>query len=219
MYCSNCGKNLRTEARFCPNCGASVNHATETHSASADVDKINNNQFDVSWLGENEELGRFWPRFGAYVFDYALAGVGGWIIVGFIVGIFSPDSGFFENISFTADRIFTFSMVIMYHMICLANFSTTLGKKIFGLRVVDETTKKAISTNQAIKRSLSYFLSSLLFGIGFLRIINNPKKQGWHEEIAKTYVVRDTNQTMIPGAILAILTLLLLIYSNAQYFQ
>ncbi len=214
MFCSNCGKKINPESKFCFSCGNKTDSLKIPNTIPNNQIKPTFNSPDLNWLSENEELGKFWPRFGAYIFDYSLAGLGGGLALGLILGFINPDTAFFETLSPTADRYLTFSCVIIYHILCLSFFSTTLGKKIYGLRVVDEITKDKISTPQAIKRSLSYILSSILFGIGFFRIINNPNKQGWHEEIAKTFVVRNKSQSIIPGVILSIIAIIFLISVN-----
>jgi uncharacterized RDD family membrane protein YckC len=41
-----------------------------------------------------------------------------------------------------------------------------------------------------IGRYFAYYLSTILLGLGFLWIIWDPKKQGWHDKLAGTVVVR-----------------------------
>jgi hypothetical protein len=73
---------------------------------------------------------------------------------------------------------------------CWIYTATSPGKWVTRLRVVDATTGKAPTTRQSIVRYLSYFLSALPFGLGFFWIIWDKKKQGWHDKIANTYVIR-----------------------------
>ncbi|MBU2591307.1 MAG: RDD family protein [Nitrospinota bacterium] len=65
----------------------------------------------------------------------------------------------------------------------------TIGKKVFGLRVVGEN-GKALSLKNAILRYLGYLISSVFF-IGFIWASFDEKKQGWHDRLATSYVVRD----------------------------
>jgi hypothetical protein len=67
-------------------------------------------------------------------------------------------------------------------------YGQTLGKLIFGLRVTDYEYNKP-SYFQATIRWLGYFLSAFPFLSGFFWIIWDQSKQGWHDKIAKTYVV------------------------------
>ena len=65
----------------------------------------------------------------------------------------------------------------------------TVGKWICGIRVVG-TDGKTIGFKRAFVRFCSYILSSLPLCLGFFWIIFDKEKQGWHDKIAGTYVVR-----------------------------
>ncbi|MGB0523828.1 MAG: RDD family protein [Flammeovirgaceae bacterium] len=65
----------------------------------------------------------------------------------------------------------------------------TIGKAIFGLRVIYEDGRR-LSFRQAVIRYFSTILSSLALGIGYLMIIFDQKKQALHDRVAKTYVVK-----------------------------
>ncbi len=66
----------------------------------------------------------------------------------------------------------------------------SVGKKLIGLKVIKEDGKYPIGLVDAfIREIIGKFVSSLLLGIGYLIIGFNPKKQGLHDMIAKTYVV------------------------------
>lgn len=68
--------------------------------------------------------------------------------------------------------------------------SATPGKSLFSSRIVDARTGGAPSSGQCIVRYLGYFASLLGLGLGFLQIGLHPRKQGWHDMIAGTVVVR-----------------------------
>lgn len=65
----------------------------------------------------------------------------------------------------------------------------TLGKMALGLRVTDVSGLR-ISYARAIGRYLGKIVSALTFGIGFLLIAFTEKKQGLHDMIAGTLVVK-----------------------------
>lgn len=67
----------------------------------------------------------------------------------------------------------------------------TVGKWLFGLRVVG-TDREPIGYGQALIRWLVMLLTApLLFG--FLRILWNREKRGWHDSLARTWVIRETS--------------------------
>lgn len=66
----------------------------------------------------------------------------------------------------------------------------TLGQALLGLRVV-RTNGKHITLLPAVKRVLGYWISFIALLLGFLWILIDDRRQGWHDKIADTYVVYD----------------------------
>lgn len=65
----------------------------------------------------------------------------------------------------------------------------TLGKRIFGLIVVDGRGRR-ISFGHATLRHFCKLLSWLSIGFGFMLILFNDRRQGLHDQLAGTYVLR-----------------------------
>ncbi len=108
-----------------------------------------------------------------------------------IASIISDDSLFLIKIEDTITLSVTMVFVLLYFSYFGYNFwasGDTIGKRYYGLKVVTKDGKKP-SLKRAIARSLSYWLSSL-FGIGFLWIAVDRNNQGFHDKIARTYVVK-----------------------------
>lgn len=66
----------------------------------------------------------------------------------------------------------------------------TPGKMALSLRVVDAKTGNALTVGQSIGRYLGYFVSTIPLGLGLIWVAFDPKKQGWHDRLAGTVVVR-----------------------------
>lgn len=66
----------------------------------------------------------------------------------------------------------------------------TPGKMLFGLQVRDTKTGQFISVPRALLRYFSYLISYLILCLGFIWAGFDKKKQGWHDKIAKTVVVK-----------------------------
>lgn len=66
----------------------------------------------------------------------------------------------------------------------------TPGKMAIGARIVDATTFGAPSTGQLVIRYLGYFVSTIPLCLGLLWVAFDPRKQGWHDKLAGTVVVR-----------------------------
>jgi len=65
----------------------------------------------------------------------------------------------------------------------------TVGKALLGLRVVDRSGAHP-SAMRSIVRALGYIVSSI-FWVGFIWIAVDPKREGFHDKIARTRVVYD----------------------------
>ena len=68
--------------------------------------------------------------------------------------------------------------------------AATPGKMAMMARIVDAKTGETPSTQQFVIRYFSYLLSTLPLFIGFLWIAFDKRKQGWHDKVAGTLVIR-----------------------------
>jgi uncharacterized RDD family membrane protein YckC len=66
----------------------------------------------------------------------------------------------------------------------------TPGKMLIGARIVDAATGDKPTTAQLIGRYFAYYVSIIPFGLGLLWVAFDPRKQGWHDKLAGTVVVR-----------------------------
>ncbi len=66
----------------------------------------------------------------------------------------------------------------------------TPGKALVGLRVVSQSGEK-LKLRQAIIRVLGYFISGIIFFLGFLVVLVDENRRGWHDRLARTYVLYD----------------------------
>ncbi len=78
----------------------------------------------------------------------------------------------------------------LYRPVCHWRWGMTLGKKIVGLRVVT-TQGERLGFGRACWRDLAYLISSLPLGLGLLWVAWDPQKQGWHDKLAGTYVLKE----------------------------
>ena len=122
----------------------------------------------------------FWIRLLAYIID------------GIIIS--TPFNFLFASVCYDLDVCGALNeLKVAVTAIYLLAFWTlkgaTPGGMICKLRIVDETGNK-ITARHAALRLLGYFLSTIALGIGFIWIGFDEKKQGWHDKIAKTYVIK-----------------------------
>jgi len=64
--------------------------------------------------------------------------------------------------------------------------------------VVDARTGGPLSVSQAILRYLGYFVSTIPLCLGLLWVGFDARKQGWHDKIAGTVVVRSKHRMPTP---------------------
>ncbi|HQU14538.1 MAG: hypothetical protein B7Z66_02735 [Chromatiales bacterium 21-64-14] len=70
-------------------------------------------------------------------------------------------------------------------------FLGTPGKLLLGCQVVDARTRARLGIRQATVRYFAYLASILPFGLGFLWIGWDRRKQGFHDKIAGSVVIRE----------------------------
>jgi uncharacterized RDD family membrane protein YckC len=73
----------------------------------------------------------------------------------------------------------------------------TPGKRVMGLRIV-RTDGKRVGFGNALRRVLGFFVSSILF-LGFMWILFDNRRQGFHDKIAGTFVVYSWPEKELQG--------------------
>jgi len=81
-------------------------------------------------------------------------------------------------------------LILGYFSFFHGAWGQTIGKMIFGLRVV-QTDGQPVSFSRALTRTLAYALSAIPFFLGFFWVGFTSSKRSWHDAIAGTMVVRE----------------------------
>jgi len=68
-------------------------------------------------------------------------------------------------------------------------YGQTLGQRLFGLRVLT-THGEELGYLNAFFRFVTTCFAAGLLGLGILWIAVDPNKQGWHDKVARTVIVR-----------------------------
>ncbi len=89
-----------------------------------------------------------------------------------------------------ADLFVSWGLPIIAVVLIWTARDRTLGKMAISAVVLDERTSAPPTTFQHIGRYFGYFLAAIPFGLGLLWIAFDPRKQGWHDKLAGTIVVR-----------------------------
>jgi uncharacterized RDD family membrane protein YckC len=64
----------------------------------------------------------------------------------------------------------------------------TPGKQVLGLKIV-RTRQQQLGWGRAIVRFIGYWISAIVFFLGFLWVLVDGRRQGWHDKLADTFVV------------------------------
>ncbi len=167
MFCPDCGQDNPGEARFCGVCGAALEGSSLAEPVGMET--------AVAVVG----YAGFWIRFAAWIID--------WVIVWFGIGALSALTRF--------GGVYTVSLPVvllgpLYFVLLTGLQGQTLGKMAAGIRVVGRDGKAPGLGYAALREIVGKFISGLVFLLGFLWIGLDGKKQGWHDKIAGTHVVR-----------------------------
>ena len=68
--------------------------------------------------------------------------------------------------------------------------SATPGKMLLGLKVISLGENQKLSSGQAVARYIGYYLSTIVLMLGFIWVAFDSRKQGWHDKLTNTAVIR-----------------------------
>lgn len=140
----------------------------------------------------------FWKRLVAYIIDSILLMLVLAPITYLLMGDMSPQA---MNDPVMVDGMLAsiglLPMVLLYVLpIALiigfwAYKQATPGKMLFSAKIVDAKTGEKPDTMQCVVRYIGYIISTIPLCLGFLWIAFDAKKQGWHDKISGTVVIKD----------------------------
>jgi uncharacterized RDD family membrane protein YckC len=125
----------------------------------------------------------FWIRFVAILID------------SIIIGIVNSALAAILNLNTNGRSGLQLLLGLIYYVYFWSSASPwpgqTIGSKLLNLRVV-RTDGSDLTISQALIRYVGFFISGICLGIGFIWAAFDANKQGWHDKIAGTYVVKTT---------------------------
>ena len=144
---------------------------------------------------ENKEYAGFWIRCGAALIDMVVLIIIIVIPLIFIYGeaLLTEDKSIHGFWDLMLSYIVPFFGTLWFWL----KYRGTPGKMATKLEIVDAVTGNSMSTGQAIGRYFAYILSTIPFGLGFIWIGIDKRKQGWHDKLASTVVVRNLHKEAV----------------------
>jgi uncharacterized RDD family membrane protein YckC len=144
---------------------------------------------------DGKEYAGFWIRFGAMLID----------LVVMIIVLYIPLTIIYGEEYWIGEQfIYGFWDVILGYIVPIVvtiwfwlRYSGTPGKMATKLRIVDAATGNKMTTGQAIGRYFAYTIAILPLCLGLIWVGIDKKKQGWHDKLAGTVVIRDTGKQSV----------------------
>ena len=145
---------------------------------------------------EGMEYVGFWARTGATIIDWLLLLA---IVTPLLVSIYGWD--YFDSeewLAGPADFLITWVFPAVATVMFWAYKRATPGKMVVSAQIVDARTGEAASIGQLIGRYLAYFVSFIPLFLGIVWVAFDDRKQGWHDKLAGTVVIRPRNRSPRP---------------------
>lgn len=149
---------------------------------NAEVLNPNQNETNYHYIG-------FWARVLASILDNIWMGVFILILLVVLAQIglleFSLENS--SGLEILIQVLVPFSLI----MFLWNRYASTPGKMIFKAKILDADTFEPVPPGRLFLRYVGYIISTLPAMLGFIWIAFDGKKQGFHDKIARTVVVRE----------------------------
>ncbi len=210
LYCYKCGLKLpdaeAQNKKICQGCKA-PNSPTSQYCYKCGL-KLSE-QIAVSGVFTGK-YGGFWMRLAAYLIDGVIIGIANFIVMAIIASaVFGSVAGYLDKLMSYSSPDYQFigtmlgSFLLFYGLSCLASmvinaayytiaigkWGKTIGKAALGLKVLNADGSR-VSYARAFGRYWARLLNSFTLDIGYIVIAFTDKKQGIHDFICNTIVIK-----------------------------
>lgn len=146
---------------------------------------------------EDLEYVGFWPRVGAALIDTLLLLFVTAPLVTLVYGRqYWSSTDWFQG---PADFLINWFLPAVAVVLFWIYRQATPGKIAIGARIVDARTGARPGTGQLVGRYLAYYVSIIPLMLGIFWVAFDPRKQGWHDKLAGTVVVRARRRGSAPS--------------------
>lgn len=136
---------------------------------------------------ESRRYAGFWIRVLASIIDSIIM----LIITGPLLYAFYGTEAFLseELVQGTAHVIISYIFPLVFTITLWVTYGGTPGKRMLGLKVIDQITGENLSVGKSLIRYIGYLVSTIILMIGFIMVAFTQKKQGLHDLMAGSIVV------------------------------
>jgi uncharacterized RDD family membrane protein YckC len=208
FFCNKCGAQNAAGSQFCSRCGAPTAPVSSAFPAPPGSPNFAPPNFAPAYPAPvapytvaapvaRVGYGGFWIRVLAAIIDAIILRVvvapiglifGGVGLAGSMMGRVPhvPLALFGGGVTFI---LLLFGSWLYEAFMESSSYQATLGKMIFGMKVTDLSGNR-ISFERATGRHFAKLLSAMIFGIGYIMVGFTERKQGLHDLLAGTLVLR-----------------------------
>ncbi len=200
ISCPACGL-VQDKKDRCKGCGVIYTklqaQRQEHNQTNQDVDTLNGNIAELRRKAtlqtpQSQPKAGFWIRVVASLLDSFLLGAVQFalsLLIGLIIGMLGIATEGDAAVN-TVIWLFGASLSISYAVFFTGYCGQTPGKMALRIKVIRTDGSQIGYGRAALREVLGKFISGILLGIGYLMIIFDSQKQGLHDKIADTYVIK-----------------------------
>lgn len=145
-------------------------------------------QPDLEYVG-------FWARVGAAIIDTIMVLIVTAPLTILVYGAYTDPLG--RMIRGPMDFVINFALPMVVVITLWHKLGATPGKIAMSAKIVDATTGEAPSMSQLLIRYVGYFVSTIPLGLGLMWVGFDRRKQGWHDKMANTVVIRPAGKEAV----------------------
>ena len=147
----------------------------------------------TSYNNTQLQFAGFFVRFAAFLIDTICVGIVlvlmRWTITSFFSMVDIDVAGTAILFEYSFLDISIYLLQALYFVVCTYLTGTTLGKKMFNLRVVHVTGEKVSLFSVIYRETIGRFLSGLFWSLGYIVVGIDKEKRGIHDFLGDTRVV------------------------------
>ena len=210
-FCEKCGNNVSENTNFCNSCGSNLKNIKDSSLMSNKntvVDEADSQSYQETKIVEKKESSNqkldpssptyagFWERFAACLLDGLLHFILSLILCSpFIFAILIASPHLDEDVLSLLFQIIYYCITIPLGFLYFTIFESssyqgTPGKMVLGIKVVN-LNKGPVSFGQASGRYFGKIISYMICYIGFIMAAFTDKKQGLHDMMAGTLIIKN----------------------------
>ncbi len=200
ISCPVCGL-VQDKSEACKGCGVNYiklqDQRQESAQSDQDADTLNGNIAELRRKAnmptpQSQPKAGFWIRVVASLLDFFLLSAVQFVLtllISLIIGMLGIAMEGDPAID-TVIWLFGASLSIGYAVFFIGYCGQTPGKMALRIKVIRTDGSQISYGRAALREVLGKFISGILLGIGYLMVIFDSQKQGLHDKIADTYVVK-----------------------------